>query len=169
MSLTVSTSSPDETKRLGWEIGRQLVPGDVILLHGDLGSGKTTLAQGILAGLGVEGPAPSPTFTLVNEYQVATTSEPPLRLYHIDLYRLAGDSDLDSIGLEDYLAPVAGISLIEWPERAATRLDGEFLLIEMTVAGNERRRLWLSNRPGAGPRFRWLENFRYGQCEPNSR
>lgn len=163
MRLTVSTSSPEETARLGREIGRRLVPGDVVLLHGDLGSGKTTLAQGILAGLGLKEPAASPTFTLVNEYEVEVTSGAPLRLSHIDLYRLAGDSDLDSIGLDDYLAPVAGITLVEWPERAASRLDGDYVLIEITVSEPDRRRFRASKAPGDTARFRWLDDFSYGQ------
>jgi tRNA threonylcarbamoyladenosine biosynthesis protein TsaE len=163
MSLTVSTTSQEETTRLGAAIGRRLTPGDVVLLHGDLGSGKTTLAQGILAGCGLEGPVPSPTFTLVNEYVVEPASGEPMRLYHVDLYRLAGDSDLDSIGFDDYLAPVGGLSLIEWPERAASRLDGDYLLIEIVPTGDQWRQLRLSKAPAGSARFEWLETFPYGQ------
>ena len=104
MSVTLQTESAEATVALGRRLSRQLKPGDVVLLHGDLGSGKTTLAQGMLAGLGVTSPVPSPTFTLINEYDGVTAVGESVRLYHLDLYRLASDPDLDSIGLDDYLA-----------------------------------------------------------------
>ena len=160
MSVTLQTWSAAETVALGERLGRHLTAGDVILLHGDLGSGKTTIAQGLLAGLGVSGPTPSPTFTLVNEYDGTTAAGDPVRVYHLDLYRLASEADLDSIGLDDYLVPSNGISLIEWPERAAARLDGDFLLLEITPHGEERRQFRLSPLPPDSQRFPWLRTLR---------
>ena len=156
MSVTLETASAGETTALGERLGRELTAGDVVLLHGDLGSGKTTIAQGILAGLGVAGPIPSPTFTLVNEYDGTTAAGASTRVYHLDLYRLASEADLDSIGLDDYLTPDAGISLIEWPERAAAHLAGDYLLLELTPTGEERRQIRLSPLPPESQRFPWL-------------
>ncbi|MDQ3696281.1 MAG: tRNA (adenosine(37)-N6)-threonylcarbamoyltransferase complex ATPase subunit type 1 TsaE [Chloroflexota bacterium] len=159
----MATVSHDDTVRLGIKLGRRLIPGDLVLLHGDLGSGKTTLAQGMLAGLGVTGPIPSPTFTLVNEYEAeAASGGEPWRVYHLDLYRLR-DDELDSFGFDDYLAPAGGITLIEWPERAASRLDTDYLLIEITATGGEQRNVRLSRAPAGTARFGWLDRFRYGQ------
>lgn len=169
MSVSLLTESRDATIAVGRALGGRLLPGDVVLLHGDLGSGKTTIAQGILAGLGVTGPTPSPTFTLINEYQGQTAAEQAIRVYHLDLYRLRDDTELDAIGFDDYLTPKDGISLIEWPERAAPRLDGEFLLIELATAGDDRRQVRLSTLSDVASRFAWLEHFCYDECDPNSR
>jgi tRNA threonylcarbamoyladenosine biosynthesis protein TsaE len=159
VSVTLQTESAEATVALGRRLARQLKPGDVVLLHGDLGSGKTTLAQGMLAGLGVTSPVPSPTFTLVNEYDGVTAVGESVRLYHLDLYRLASGPDLDSIGLDDYLAPTDGIAFIEWPERAVSRFDGAYLLIEIATAGDQRRDIRVSPLPAEGERFPWLSDI----------
>jgi tRNA threonylcarbamoyladenosine biosynthesis protein TsaE len=169
MSLSLLTESRDASAAFGRGLGRRLSPGDVVLLHGNLGSGKTTVAQGILAGLGVTGSTPSPTFTLINEYLGRTADGRTVPVHHLDLYRLRDAADLDGIGLDDYLAPRDAITLIEWPERAAARLDGEYLLIELTMAGDDRRRLRVSPLPVDTLRFAWLEQFDYEECDPNSR
>src|SRR5215210_4246279 len=129
----VDLTSEDEarTRNVGECLGRCLAAGDVILLHGDLGAGKTTLAQGIARGLGVGGYVQSPTFTLVHEHDGQTADGTPVRLYHLDLYRLSGEDDLDSFGYDEYLAPSDGVSVIEWPERAAGRLPGRYLLVRL--------------------------------------
>jgi len=106
------TQNPEETLALGRKIGEKLIPGDLILLSGDLGTGKTTLVQGISQGLGV-GPdqyVRSPSFTLINPYQGS------LPVYHIDLYRIDSGPDLANLGLEEYLFG-EGVSLVEWSER----------------------------------------------------
>jgi tRNA threonylcarbamoyladenosine biosynthesis protein TsaE len=159
VSVTLYTSSAEATVALGRRLALNLSPGDVVLLHGDLGSGKTTLAQGMLAGLGVAGPVPSPTFTIINEYDGLTAGGETVRIYHLDLYRLATNADLDSIGLDEYVAPTDGISLIEWPERAAAHLDSEFLLIEIAPSGDLRRQIRLSPLPVDSHRFPWLSLF----------
>lgn len=169
MTISLLTSSHDDTVRLGRALARKLAAGDVVLLHGDLGSGKTTLAQGIITGLGVAAPVPSPTFTLVNEYAGETGNGASRPIYHLDLYRLAGDGDLESIGLGDYLAPTLGISIIEWPERAAAWLGGDYLLIEITTAGIHQRRIRISAARTEPHQFKWLDDFSYDECEPNSR
>jgi tRNA threonylcarbamoyladenosine biosynthesis protein TsaE len=114
----------------------RLRTGDVVLLHGDLGAGKTTLTQGIALGLGVPEAVQSPTFTLVGEHQGSS-----LKLYHLDLYRLDDPSDLDSFGYETYIDPEDGITVIEWPERAGDWLPEAFWLISISHLGGDRRHL----------------------------
>lgn len=109
----------------------------VIHLHGDLGTGKTTLARGILRGLGYQGPARSPTYTLIEPYEIG-----PRRVYHLDLYRLADPEELDYLGLRDLLGEAA-IWLVEWPERAAGLLPAADLTIRIEYQ-REGRRLTLS-------------------------
>jgi len=107
------TTSEEETVALGREIGFKLLPPRVVLLHGELGSGKTLLTRGITQGLGLTESTPvrSPTFTLVHHYQT-----PAATVYHVDLYRLNGLRDLYSIGLEEMLEATA-ITIIEWAEK----------------------------------------------------
>ena len=107
------SNSEEETLRIGQAIGKRLQPPRVVLLYGQLGSGKTVLTRGLTSGLGLDDPTAvrSPSFTLVNEYP--TKSGP---LYHIDLYRLESQRDLDSIGLEEILSS-GSIIIVEWAEK----------------------------------------------------
>src|SRR5690349_9805043 len=93
--VTAVSRSPDETRDIAGRVARLLRPGDVVLLHGDLGAGKTTFAQGLGAALGVSDFVQSPTFTLVNDYAAAANPAGIAVVHHLDLYRLAGDDDLD--------------------------------------------------------------------------
>lgn len=124
----------DETQMLalGAKLARQLVPGQLIFLQGNLGAGKTTLVGGILRGLGYQLPVKSPTFTLVESYELA-----PLMLYHFDLYRLNNSQELDMIGFRDYLQP-QNVCLIEWPEKAEDYLPPPDILIEISRDHNGR-------------------------------
>lgn len=149
-SFTVTTETRQATNELGAALGRALPVGAVILLHGDLGAGKTTLTQGIARGLGITDPVQSPTFTLVGEHQVSASNGEPFMLYHIDLYRLDGEADLESIGWENYLAPDDGVVVIEWPERAGRWLPDDYLLITFDQSGPEQRRLTFSPVPTNG-------------------
>jgi tRNA threonylcarbamoyladenosine biosynthesis protein TsaE len=146
----VETRSGEETRALGERLAGILRPGDVLLLQGDLGAGKTTLTQGIARGLGIEDYVQSPTFILVAEYDGRAADGTPLRLYHLDLYRLEGASDLESIGLGDYLEPSDGISVVEWPERASDELPDDHLLVRIELADGERRRITLRGTPESG-------------------
>ncbi|PKP97578.1 MAG: tRNA (adenosine(37)-N6)-threonylcarbamoyltransferase complex ATPase subunit type 1 TsaE [Alphaproteobacteria bacterium HGW-Alphaproteobacteria-13] len=102
----------DEADRIGAAIGAVLAPGDVVLLSGDLGAGKTTLARAMLKARGLAGEAPSPTFAIVQPYAPPETDLP---VAHVDLYRIEAESELTELGLDDYLYD--GALLIEWPER----------------------------------------------------
>ena len=101
-------------------------PGAVIYLEGPLGAGKTTLARGLLRALGVTGAIRSPTYTLLEPYEVGGTT-----LIHLDLYRLAGERELEPLGLRDY-PPERCWWLVEWPERAGGRLPAPDLRIELS-------------------------------------
>jgi tRNA threonylcarbamoyladenosine biosynthesis protein TsaE len=139
-SLEIDSHSPVETVTIGKALAGCLRDGDVVLLHGDLGAGKTALAKGIASALGVEDVVSSPSFSLVNEYDTNAATAVS-RLFHLDLYRLRGEDDLASIGFQDFVAPIDGVTLVEWPERAATALPEHFLLIEIETTGSNRRRL----------------------------
>jgi tRNA threonylcarbamoyladenosine biosynthesis protein TsaE len=126
-----------ETLQLGRDLAVSLRAGDVLLLHGPLGAGKTVLARGLAEGLGTGVWRGSPTFALVNEYQTVP------RLFHIDLYRLT-DVEVEGLGLEDY-AGAGGIMVCEWPERAEGYLRslaaGRVLDVYLDHAGDESRRV----------------------------
>ena len=152
--LHLTTTSPERTQALGSRLGDLLRAGDIVLLHGDLGAGKTTLSQGIVAAGRPGVAAQSPTFTLVNEY-------PPIAgrpsLSHIDLYRLDGPDDLDSIGLDDLLTSGVGVTLIEWPERLGPDLPDDYLLIQIEPTGPHEREITLRATPPDGQHRRILD------------
>ena len=105
------------TLALGRSLAEVARPGDVIALYGDLGAGKTTLARGLLAALGLAGEAPSPTFAIVQPYAPPETRIP---VAHVDLYRIDDPQDTQELGLDDYLQD--SLLLVEWPERLGDRL-----------------------------------------------
>jgi tRNA threonylcarbamoyl adenosine modification protein YjeE len=129
--MTVALPDLAATATLGAAIAARLAPGDAVLLKGDLGSGKTTLARAILVALGVTENVPSPTFTLVQAYDTAR-----LTVSHYDLYRLKRESELEELGLDEALD--RGAALIEWPERAQGRLPADALTAALD-ADKERR------------------------------
>ena len=120
---TLESRTPGETKRIGARLGRLLEPGDVLLLQGELGSGKTVLAQGIGRGLKVREDVKSSSFVLINEYHGRLT------LHHADLYRLNDPAEVFDLALEETAAP--GVLAVEWPERAWRELPPEHLLIRI--------------------------------------
>lgn len=131
--------SPQQTRRIGQRLGQLLQPGDVVLISGPLGSGKTHLAQGIGLGLGIETPIRSPTFTLINEYH-----EGRLPLYHVDLYRLDGDAEVATIGLEDLFEAADGVIVVEWPEHAPGWMPPEALFVTMRHVDENKRGITIS-------------------------
>ncbi|MCC6944269.1 MAG: tRNA (adenosine(37)-N6)-threonylcarbamoyltransferase complex ATPase subunit type 1 TsaE [Thermomicrobiales bacterium] len=145
---TIRTTSAEETRAAGASLAAQLVPGDVLLLHGDLGAGKTTLTQGLLAGLGVDAPVSSPTFVLVSDYAGHVASGEPVAIHHIDLYRLNEPSELDSTGYFDLIDETGGLLIVEWPERAASCLPERYVLVTIDFAGEDARTITIDDRSG---------------------
>jgi tRNA threonylcarbamoyladenosine biosynthesis protein TsaE len=136
--------SADQTRRLGAALARRLRPGDLVLLSGALGSGKTTFIQGLASGLEVRSDVTSPTFTLVGEHE-GMSGGCPVRLYHIDLYRLSNEAgELNMLGLDDYFGDPDGICAIEWPQRAADFLPADWLLVEIDLIADSKRRVRIS-------------------------
>ena len=125
----------EATQRAGRELAATLAGGELILLHGPLGAGKTSLVQGLAAGLGVAGAVTSPTFALCNRLQGR------LELHHYDLYRVASLDQLRRIGFEESLESGA-VVLVEWPALALPLLRGEALLVELGYAGDARSLRW---------------------------
>ena len=124
------------TLALGRSLAAVARPGDVIALHGDLGAGKTTLARGLLAAMGLAGEAPSPTFAIVQPYAPPETRIP---LVHVDLYRIDDPEDTQELGLDDYLED--SVLLIEWPERLGDRMWGHALHLTLTRTADGARAL----------------------------
>lgn len=134
--LDVVSHGVEQTHRLGAHLGRLLGDGDLVLLEGEFGSGKTTFTQGIAEGLGIDARyVNSPTFTLINEY-----SDGRERLAHIDLYRLEGNEQVATLGLEDYFSG-PGITVVEWPGAAAGWLPLEYLQVRLSDLGEFKRTL----------------------------
>jgi tRNA threonylcarbamoyladenosine biosynthesis protein TsaE len=158
-ALELVSRSPVETIAIGEALADLLRDGDVILLHGDLGAGKTTLAKGIASALGIEDVVSSPSFSLVHEYEPGIAAA-VTRLYHLDLYRLRQEEDLASIGFDDFVVPANAVTIVEWPERAATSLPDRFLLIEIETVGSESRRLRFVPVPDDGVWSYRIESLR---------
>ena len=127
---TAESTSAAETEILGNRIGVELLAGDLVLLTGTLGAGKTCLTRGLAAGWGALEQPTSPTFTLINEYHRARDE---IRFYHADCYRLSGEADAISTGIEDVFDSPA-VLVIEWAERILSLLPESWLHIEITAS-----------------------------------
>lgn len=108
--MVIETWSPKETYDLGEKIGREALPGQVYTLNGDLGVGKTVFTQGVAAGLGIQEPVNSPTFTIVQVYE-----EGRMPFYHFDVYRIGDVEEMEEIGYQDYFYG-EGLCMIEWAQ-----------------------------------------------------
>jgi tRNA threonylcarbamoyladenosine biosynthesis protein TsaE len=159
--------SPEETIAKGRELAQRLTPPVLVLLAGELGSGKTTFTKGIVSGLGaaLENEVTSPTFTLMHVFQhrtapagsAASSGEPagvkekdgkncvatPVKVYHVDLYRIEGFADLETLGLEDALSESA-IVIIEWPDRFSLRSDWLRISAHLEHLEGDSRRITIS-------------------------
>lgn len=133
-------NSEEDTYNWAIEFGKSLKPGDKVALYGNLGAGKTVISRGICKGLGYEGNVCSPTYTILHEYP----NNPPI--FHFDLYRLEGGTDLYEVGMDpDYLEH--GISLIEWPERLEENDAGITHVVKIEILSETSREVNLST-PG---------------------
>lgn len=148
---SIHSDSVERTRQLGAALGTLLRRGDIVLLQGDLGAGKTALTQGIGSGLGVRGVINSPTFTILKEYAGR------LPLYHFDLYRIESVDEFYSLGFDDYLWG-EGVSVVEWPERIehAEQADevapwaADHLRLRLSRAGQDQRRIEADARGARG-------------------
>jgi tRNA threonylcarbamoyladenosine biosynthesis protein TsaE len=144
-----ATDSPDRTRSLGAALGRLLAGDEVIHLRGGLGAGKTCFVQGLAEGLGAEGAAVSPTFTLVNLYPGR------VRLAHVDLYRLGSPVEIERIGLEELLG--AGVTAVEWADRLPPHLGDHDILVHLTRPRAGVRRVEITARSTSAPVVRALK------------
>jgi tRNA threonylcarbamoyladenosine biosynthesis protein TsaE len=155
--LDFITHSASQTVRIGQRLGEYLQRGDLILLQGDLGVGKTQLAKGIALGLGSDDLVTSPSFVLLNEYR-AGPQWPGMRIYHADLYRIEDAAELGAIGMEETWNS-HDICLMEWAERAESWLPAERLMIQMRHLDETKRVLRFVPQ---GQRYRDLvETFKH--------
>ena len=129
MNEPIVAGSESELERFGSVLAKNLSSGDIVFLEGELGAGKTTIARGILRGFGYQGIVTSPTYTLLELYELAD-----YRVAHFDLYRMAAAKDLEGIGFRDYLDGQT-ICLIEWPENGGEFLPIPTLRIILEYAG----------------------------------
>ena len=139
-SLEFISHSVEQTRRAGMRLGVMLRPGDLVCLVGDLGSGKTTLVQGIAAGWGSLDRVTSPTFVIVNQYRRLDSG----RFYHMDAYRLSGPQEAEALDLDALLD--AGPLVVEWAERIEEALPDERLWITLQWVKDEQRDFVLSAR-----------------------
>lgn len=135
MSGYCDLPDPEATARIGALLGACLRPGDIVLLRGALGAGKTSLARAALAALGLRGDAPSPSYALVLEYRPPEVTIP---LLHVDLYRLGRAEEVDELGLDD----ADGALLVEWPERAGEGRWPQALDLTLAPHDEGRRLTW---------------------------
>ncbi len=141
--IEILSHSPYETRSIGAILGVHASPGDIFLLVGSLGAGKTCLAQGILRGLGSDEYARSPTFVLMSQY------EGRLPMYHVDLYRVDSVEEVFDLGLDEYLFG-DGVCVVEWAEKAPDFFPEQSLMVRLAHVDETTRRL---NVIGTGKRF----------------
>ena len=150
------TRSEEETMAFASRLAPMLAAGDAVLLEGDLGAGKSVLARGIARGMGVEGPMPSPTFTLMIPYEAGGR-----RLYHFDLYRLADPDEYYAAGLDEFVGG-DGVAVVEWPGMAELDPEPSLRITLERGTGEETRIITIENRGVAGYRPDALAKWRCG-------
>jgi tRNA threonylcarbamoyladenosine biosynthesis protein TsaE len=136
MGIVAATKSVEQTRDLGATLAELARPGDLVLLAGDLGAGKTAFAQGFGRGLGVPGPITSPTFTLAREYEGGR-----LRLHHLDVYRLEQLEEVLDVGLPELLDDDA-VTLIEWGDTITRALPRDYLEVRITFGDGDEDRMF---------------------------
>ena len=134
------THSPGETRAFGERLARQLRAGDVLLLQGNLGAGKSELTRGIARGLGVTDTVTSPSFTILNVYE-----DGRVPLYHFDWYRLNSAEELYEMGMDEYLGG-DGVAVVEWPSQCPEAIPEDCLEVAIEPLGESERRLTLTPR-----------------------
>jgi len=135
-AMEIITKTPEETKALGEKLGKALKENDVVALSGELGAGKTTFIKGLAAGLKVRDFVSSPSFIIVNEYSGRTP------FYHMDLYRLEGEEDIEDIAVTEYFNR-GGVVAIEWAEKLKVLLPDRFIAVTIELLDGSRRKITL--------------------------
>jgi tRNA threonylcarbamoyladenosine biosynthesis protein TsaE len=153
--FTLDLADEAATLSFGAALAKAIEPDLTIYLHGDLGAGKTTLVRGLLRGLGFVGKVKSPTYTLVEPYEMLDSHAAQLNLYHFDLYRFNDEEEWEAAGFRDYFNP-ASVCLIEWPEKAShilpvADIDISFNIKDL-VSGKQGRTIHLSANSSHGQR-----------------
>ena len=143
--MTYETRSEADTMNFAGKLAPMLRAGDTVLLYGDLGAGKSVLARGIARGMGVTGPMPSPTFTLLLPYE----GDGGRRLYHFDLYRLADPEEYYAAGLDEFVGG-DGVALVEWPQMAELEAAPALEIFLERTLSDEVRRIEIQNDGGQG-------------------
>jgi tRNA threonylcarbamoyladenosine biosynthesis protein TsaE len=138
---SIETTGPEETEAIGAELAGDLSDGDVVLIAGELGAGKTTFVRGAARALGVSGPVTSPTFSIGHRYPGRDVT-----VSHLDLYRLAGLEREDPELLADYLG-AGRIAFVEWPEEGERDLAGARVRVSLSHAGGDRRLVEVDDAP----------------------
>lgn len=138
----IITEGPEETRAYGYILARSLHAGDVVLLDGDLGAGKSELTRGIAKGLGVAETVTSPTFTILNVYESGK-----IPLYHFDWYRLQDTDELYDMGMDEYLGG-DGIAVVEWPERCEDAIPDKHLTVRINTIDENTREIILIPQGG---------------------
>jgi tRNA threonylcarbamoyladenosine biosynthesis protein TsaE len=155
--VVLQTRNTSGTIQIGKSIGSLLLPGDVVALVGELGTGKTQFIKGLAVGVGIGKPTyiSSPSFTLINEY------EGKIPFYHIDLFRLRAEKEAEDLGLEEYFQS-GGITAVEWADRIPSLLPREMLWIQISYTGKNTRSIEILGR---GKRYEELINrLRTADC-----
>ena len=134
--------SPAQTRAIGKALAQTLQPGDVLLLLGDLGAGKSEMTRGIAQGLGISGPVSSPSFTILNVYD-----DGRIPLYHFDWYRLNSEDELYEMGMDEYLGG-DGIAVIEWPSQCPDAVPDCCLAVHIDPLDENTREITLESRGG---------------------
>ena len=151
IKLHIESRGAEETLRIGETLGRLLMPGDALLLTGDLGAGKTTLTQGVALGLDIPERPRSPTFVMATEYHGR------LPLYHLDLYRVEDIAELGELGLDEYLIS-DGVTVVEWADRAPHAFPQHGIWVDLQPSGEDARAITVScAEPRNAALVEWLE------------
>ncbi len=133
----LESHSTEETEAFAANMAKELPPGSVLALYGDLGAGKTVFARGFARGLGITEPISSPTFTIVQEYPF----EVGRKFFHLDLYRIDDSDAAFAFGIDEFLYDKTAMTLLEWPERIADILPPHVIKVEILHAGDETRKI----------------------------
>lgn len=147
---TLRSQSEQETILLGEQIAAQFQPGDVITLEGDLGAGKTEFVKGVCRYFEVSDLVTSPTFSIINQYDGTMAGGEPVKIYHVDLYRIDSPSELAEVGFDDMVFAPNAIKLIEWPDKAGDRMpERHWRIVLDQDAESEDSRLITVHEPAA--------------------